>query len=171
MRSEQLGCCVALALTLGWTHARSESDYWLVASGEDAYAFVDASTIQKGADGTIWAWVERVIEGDEVKTTGFKSDLAFVGISCQLGTISEADEIQYDNHGHVVKSFPSDPTPYSRIVPDSFGEREKEFLCADYSRWALDKRWAHLADQGQRDPVAFADSFYAFLHRPVSKPR
>ena len=168
MRSAQLGCWVALALTLGWTQARSQSDYWLVASGEDSYVFVDASTIQKGTDGTIWAWVERVIEGEEVKAIGFKSDLAFVGISCQFGTFSDADEVEYDNHGHVVKTFPSDQTPYSRIVPDSFGEAEKNFLCADYSRWALDKQWTHLADFNQdvRDPVAFADSFYAFSHRP-----
>jgi hypothetical protein len=166
----QLRALAVLSLiSLASTSATAESAYWLVARNSQNYDFVNSSTINKMADGAVWAWVMTVNVGNEYSKSGDKYTMTYAGYPCASNMISSEDFVKYGKFGEVIKSFGSNPTPWERVIPDSFGEAEKNFVCTDPSNWEKLAEPVENYRENLRDPARLADYLYAREHRSTTQ--
>lgn len=169
MRFEALAGLLLLSFVA--TSASAESTYWLVGHGAKTYVFVNTSTIKAMTDGTIWTWITAVNEGDELENKGYKYSKSYEGFSCINNTTSQADFAEYNYDGINIKYDNTTPSPYQRVIPDTLGEAEKDFLCTDSSHWGklTGATPLELYRENLRDPVKLADFLYVPEHQHSPK--
>ena len=165
----------ALAMALAAGPAIANPDYWLVGHSTKRFVYIDINRITRPQAGIVYAWVEIVNERESpIPKESEKSALQWEEFSCNTSQTSLISFASYNRDGEVIDSAtPSTPT-WDLIVPESLGDAEGKFLCADPSSWTSTLDWYETGGHfhlGDGDPVADADHWNRLFRPAQSRGR
>lgn len=121
----------AMVVSLSVSQA-SASEWWMIGDDEHDVRFMDRQSVSRLSypnNSTYSVWVKRKFYRPD--DSGIDSDTVLAHLDCSKNEIAVRTTVSYDKAGNVKSSYSSSEyaLSYSPIIPDSWGEIYRKFVC------------------------------------------
>ena len=129
-------CAVTTIAGVSTASAQQTHDYWFLAVSDDKMMidYIDATSItpSNGNVRRAWTWTFHSTGAD---TDAGSHQVMLIEVNCRTRETRALQMTFYDSRGEV-NTYRSENAPeqWNYVVPETFGEAEMQFICADPAR-------------------------------------